>query len=328
MHSPLISVVVPSFNQGSFIEDCLLSIFNQDFDDYEVLLVDGSSTDETLDIVSRYRHRLAYFISEPDSGQSEAIAKGFERSSGSILTWLNTDDFLCPHSLAHVASFFQNHSDASLLIGKSLMIVEDGSEYIAEPPADFLIPRILCGQACPQPSPFFSASAYKLSRGINIDLHYTMDWDLFAQIALIGKVYTIDSFLSRQSLHSAGKMRKDASKFVPEGTFVFLQLLSSIHGSEAFIKLLTARLGISPSTHIPLLDPHFPLSPKLLLRAVLFFLEKRSHYLISVRKLQSLRLTLSCILRLDIAFFLRQRLYILYLKSIILSFVTRTLKHN
>jgi glycosyltransferase involved in cell wall biosynthesis len=115
---PRISIVTPSFNQGRFFAATIESVLSQEYENLEYIVIDGGSTDGSIDIIQRYAHRLAYRVSEPDRGQADAIIRGFQLfSSGEIMGWLNSDDLLLPHCLATVArSFIGFPNDADNLL--------------------------------------------------------------------------------------------------------------------------------------------------------------------------------------------------------------------
>ena len=107
---PRITIITPSLNQGEFLEDTILSILNQNYPNLEYFIVDGGSTDNSVDIIKKYEHRIDWWVSEPDRGQSHAINKGLERATGDIINWINSDDLLFPGALQRVASCYQRHS--------------------------------------------------------------------------------------------------------------------------------------------------------------------------------------------------------------------------
>lgn len=106
-HLPLVSIVTPSYNQAPFLEETLRSILDQDYPNIEYIVMDGGSTDGSVEIIKKYADRLAYWVSAPDGGQYMAIEKGFERSHGEIMGWLNSDDKLCPWAIRTYVNVFQ-----------------------------------------------------------------------------------------------------------------------------------------------------------------------------------------------------------------------------
>lgn len=121
-----ISVVTPSFNQGKYLEKTILSIVSQDYPNLEYVIIDGGSTDNSVEIIKKYKNKLAYWISEPDRGQSHAINKGFKHTSGEIMTWLNSDDILMPGSLNFIANIFNQLSHIQWISGIPTVIDSRG----------------------------------------------------------------------------------------------------------------------------------------------------------------------------------------------------------
>jgi glycosyltransferase involved in cell wall biosynthesis len=122
MSSPKISVITPSYNQGHFIEETIQSILNQGYSNLEYIIIDGGSTDNTVEIIKKYEKKISYWVSEKDSGQSEAVNKGFRKATGDIICWINSDDILMPGSLNKVASSFTQHPDWQIVKGYTVVI--------------------------------------------------------------------------------------------------------------------------------------------------------------------------------------------------------------
>lgn len=190
---PKISIVTPSFNQGKFIEDTILSVLLQEYPNTEHIIVDGGSTDETLDMVNKYRQSLAKVISEPDKGQSDAINKGMRLATGDILTWLNSDDMLAPGALAAVAMAF-DVNDADLVAGVCKLF-SDGREFASHltscPNGPLKITELLdmehywqAGMYFYQPEVMFSRKIWEQAGGyVDESLHYCMDCELFLRFS-------------------------------------------------------------------------------------------------------------------------------------------------
>ncbi len=120
---PKISIVMPSYNQVRFIERSILSVLNQDYLNIELIIIDGGSSDGTVDIITKYQKHIAYWVSEPDDGQSHALNKGFARASGQIYGWLNSDDLYLPGAFRMAVHLLQEYQvkTSSLVIGYPLM---------------------------------------------------------------------------------------------------------------------------------------------------------------------------------------------------------------
>lgn len=193
---PKISIVTPSFNQGAYIEETLLSVLHQNYPNAEHIVVDGGSSDGTLAILERYRDRLAYVVSEPDNGQSHAINKGMARTTGEILTWLNSDDMLAPGALAAVAMAFDtNNAD---MIAGICRLYRNGkleAQHITSC-ADGPLPLedLLdldhgwnAGQFFYQPEVMFTRELWLRAGGyVNDWLHYSMDYEMWLRFAEAG----------------------------------------------------------------------------------------------------------------------------------------------
>jgi len=190
---PKISIITPSFNQGKYIEDTILSVLLQGYPDVEHIIIDGGSTDETLEIVKTYAQSLAKIISEPDNGQSEAINKGMRLASGDILTWLNSDDMLAPGALAAIAMAF-DVNDVDLVAGVCQLFMDDrhfASHLTSCPNGPLKVRELLdmehywqAGMYFYQPEVMFSRKIWEMAGGyVDEHLQFCMDCELFLRFS-------------------------------------------------------------------------------------------------------------------------------------------------
>ncbi len=184
---PRISIITPSFNQGQYIEETILSVINQNYPNLEYIIIDGGSTDGSVEIIKKYEKHLKYWISEPDKGQSHAINKGLEKCTGDIFNWLNSDDFLVQNALELISKNYLEHK-ADVIIG-NLNIVNSSSaitDYIKG--TDFCLSRaknIGLFNPLTQPSVFFNYEKLKKVLPLNEKLHYTMDLEMWLKYQLL-----------------------------------------------------------------------------------------------------------------------------------------------
>lgn len=128
MTIPRISIITPSFNQAKYIEQTIVSVLSQSYPNLEYIIIDGGSTDQSVDIIRKYQSRLAYWVSEMDHGQAHAINKGLQRATGDIIAYLNSDDYYLPGALARVADYAVRYPDAELIHGRCRVVDERGNK--------------------------------------------------------------------------------------------------------------------------------------------------------------------------------------------------------
>lgn len=194
---PLVTIVTPSYNQGKFIRDAIESVLSQDYQNIEYIVVDGGSTDETLQILEEYKDRLTY-ISEADNGQSDAINKGFKLAKGEILAWLNSDDIYEPGCVSRAVQELTQHPNAALVYGDGYLIDRAGEKIRSfEFSRDFnLWALVNIWDYIMQPATFFRAEAVRKAGYLRDDLHWTMDWDLWTRLAMERDVRYIPEYLA------------------------------------------------------------------------------------------------------------------------------------
>ena len=222
-----ISIVTPSYNQGQFIEETIRSILLQGYPNLEYIIIDGGSTDNTVDIIRKYEAWISYWVSEPDKGQTNAIYKGFQRCTGVIWNWLNSDDLLESNALQAVAKANSQEPSATLYSGK-LIVFDDSnpsSKYF-HPQAFRELLDLICvweSWGTPQPSIFMTYSACVEVGGLQTTLNYAMDYELYLRLSLIPnfKVKYIESNLARFRLHSDSKTVSQQIPFKTEIALVF-----------------------------------------------------------------------------------------------------------
>jgi glycosyltransferase involved in cell wall biosynthesis len=153
---PRVSIVTPSYNQARFLEATICSVLEQEYSPIEYIVIDGGSTDGSLEIIRKYASRLAYWISEPDRGQTEAINKGFARANGDIYAWLNSDDTYEPEAVAKAVEFLQIHPDVGMVYGDANFIDEQGNVIGRFPARQTDYPRLRRGYVhIPQQAAFW-----------------------------------------------------------------------------------------------------------------------------------------------------------------------------
>lgn len=205
---PKISVVTPSFNQGPFIEATILSVIEQAYPNLEFIVIDGGSTDNTIEILKKYDKHIHFWVSEKDKGQSHAINKGFQKCSGEIVCWLNSDDLFEPGSLFKVAEAFMS-SKAEVVVGRCAMFSDiSGKELLLDSGqvSFYSLLRFWRNHFCPpQPSIFFKQVLLERVGFLNEELHYGMDLDLWLRMAYNSRFHSIPEVLARYRVHDQSK---------------------------------------------------------------------------------------------------------------------------
>jgi glycosyltransferase involved in cell wall biosynthesis len=205
--NPLVTIVTPSLQQGSFLGEAIESVLAQDYPSLEYAVVDGGSTDESLDVIHRYEDRLAWWTSGPDGGQAAALNAAFARARGDILGWLAADDVLLPGAVSRVVAALERDSDALLAYGDAMFVREDGSELFRLRARDPDVEAMLraCENFVVQPGSLFRRRAWELAGPFAGDAYYFFDFEFVLRVARHGKLVRIPDLLANYRVHAESK---------------------------------------------------------------------------------------------------------------------------
>jgi glycosyltransferase involved in cell wall biosynthesis len=205
---PSITIITPSYNQAAFIERTLRSVLDQGYAQLEYLVADGGSTDGSADIIARYGDRLAWWVSEPDGGQTDALNKALRRATGDVIAYVNSDDYLLPGALARVAAAFAS-SDASWVSGACRFVdADDRVDHVWRPtlPQGRRFSWMQQPWAVPQPSSFWRRELFERYGPFREDLHYVFDTEFMLRLAYAGELpLLLEDELSVRVVHDEAK---------------------------------------------------------------------------------------------------------------------------
>lgn len=210
---PLVSIVTPSYNQAKYLEQTIRSVLDQNYPRLEYIVIDGASTDDSEQVIRKYMDHLAYWISEKDSGQGEAINKGFLRVRGEIIAWLNSDDYYLPNTITSAVKVFEENPDVVMVYGDMLAVDERGQTMNLLKYKQLSLQDLLCFQIIGQPSIFFRREVLEETGKLDTSLHFLLDHHLWIRIAQHGKILHIPQTWSAARYHAEAKNRAKAAEF-------------------------------------------------------------------------------------------------------------------
>ncbi|MGQ9832428.1 MAG: glycosyltransferase family 2 protein [Candidatus Villigracilaceae bacterium] len=213
---PLVSVVTPSFNQAAYLEQTLRSVLEQDYADIEYIVIDGSSTDGSVELIKKYASRLSYWVSEKDSGQAEAINKGMQRAHGEIVAWLNSDDYYLPGAVSAAVKAFEQDREALLVYSNILAVDADGQIINHLTYRPLTLQDLLCFEIIGQPAVFMRRAAFEQTGGLDPSYHFLLDHHLWIRIAAQGRLLYVPQTWAAARYHAAAKNRASAAEFGDE----------------------------------------------------------------------------------------------------------------
>jgi glycosyltransferase involved in cell wall biosynthesis len=249
MKPPKISIITPSFNQGRYLEATIRSVLDQNYPNLEYIVMDGGSTDESVAILKRYEGQLAFWQSAPDGGQADAINRGFARSTGDIMAWLNSDDILLPGALARVAKAFANPT-TNVITGMRKIVTPEGAisrNWYPELPVPVILQHI-CVVA--QETTFWRRQVYEKIGPLDAGFHFALDYEYWQRMLANGYRFTfLPHFLAGFRKHPEAKTAKQKDVMARELPIIFQRYLghpySEKEAQKAMRRLRAKKLPIS-----------------------------------------------------------------------------------
>ncbi len=213
---PLVSIVINSYNQADFLEKTILSVLNQKYDRMEILLVDGGSTDESLEIIKRYQNRFAWWVSEKDKGQADGINHGLAHATGDLVAWLNSDDMYIPGAIASAANAWMANPETVMIYGDVISVNENDSPIRRIPCGDYQLAELMMFKIINQPAVFMNRNALIQAGLLSLDYHFLLDHHLWLRLAGLGKLKHVREVWAAGRFHPAAKNLASASQFGQE----------------------------------------------------------------------------------------------------------------
>ncbi|MBC8332755.1 MAG: glycosyltransferase [Anaerolineae bacterium] len=213
---PLVSVVTPSYNQAQFLEDTIRSVLAQDYPNIEYIVVDGGSNDGSVEIIKKYADRLSWWVSEPDSGQADAINKGLKRARGDIVAWLNSDDIYFPDAISEAVEALQAHPGVGMVFGNAISMDANGYPLHNQTFDDWGMEDLMCYNIICQPAVFMRRDTLEKVGFLDHSYHYLLDHHLWLRITNLAGAQHVDSIWAGARHHRDAKNVARAAEFSQE----------------------------------------------------------------------------------------------------------------
>jgi glycosyltransferase involved in cell wall biosynthesis len=214
---PKVSIITPSFNQGRFLEAAIRSVLDQDYSNIEYIIVDGGSTDESVEIIKKYEQRLAWWVSEKDRGHADALNKGFSQATGEILAWLNSDDIYFPSAVSDAVSVLKSRADVGMVYGDADLIDDSGAIVGQFGSKQTSYRQMLRGSVhIPQATTFFRADLWRQVGPLDLSLFFSFDYDLWVRLAKVSRLLYVPRRWAKFRIHGAGKTIVNDDRCYPD----------------------------------------------------------------------------------------------------------------
>jgi glycosyltransferase involved in cell wall biosynthesis len=223
---PLVSIITPSYNQAEFLEQTIQSVLLQDYAPIEYIVIDGSSSDGSLEIIHRYADRLAWWLSEPDRGQAEAINKGFQRARGEIVAWINSDDIYLPGAIAGAVAALEANPALGMVYSDAITIDSHGRPLNRLTFGDWGLAELAAFRIICQPTVFMRRTALEQAGFLEPTYHFMLDHHLWLRLARMAPIQHISQTWAAARNHPGAKNVKQASGFCLETQRVLEWILS------------------------------------------------------------------------------------------------------
>lgn len=240
----LVSIITPSFNQAKYLEQTILSVLQQDHPHIEYIVVDGASTDGSMEIIKKYAGQLAHWESAKDKGQADAINKGFARATGGIVAWLNSDDYYLPGAVSAAVKAFEENPEVVLVYANMLAVDGNGQTFNSLTYKQLTLEDLLCFQIIGQPAVFMRRSALQKTGGLNPTFHFLLDHLLWMEIAKQGKILHVNQTWSAARYHAEAKNVAKAAEFGREA-FRILETIAQDKDLAAILHKIDRRAHAS-----------------------------------------------------------------------------------
>jgi glycosyltransferase involved in cell wall biosynthesis len=238
-----VSIITPSYNQAGFLEQTMRSVLDSAVPDCEYFVMDGASTDSSVEIIKKYEHRLAGWVSEKDKGQADAINKGLRQSSGEIVAWLNSDDYYLPGAIQRAVLAFEQNPQAGLVYGNVLSVDGQGNSFNLQTFQPYSLLDLMCFNIISQPAVFIRRSVLDQAGLLDPSYHCLLDHQLWLRMARLAPLVHIPETLAAARYHADAKNLARPTEFGREAFRVVDWMQSSSEFGPMFVQNRAKILG-------------------------------------------------------------------------------------